>query len=1192
MTMAGGDNPAIYNGDQVFVGIKQIQDYAIATVEGATDDKNVRVIQIRENLIKTSTLSRLRMYGTTNILQWWKLHGDVECHEIICIETEECLGFGVDYFIHKVQYTDLIDSKMEQDVIHVMQGITNAIEFYHQKGLYNGSLSSSSFNVFKSPSGQTSVKLMLTAQKSRAKSHSDKLNLEDILEELRLLLPTIEQKGVELLLPLPALDDTKIPNLSNIDASPPLNYCVWFDSSKYVYTFYKNDHRYNVMATIQDSVTQVESTLTLIPNIYCGHDHNKNLIHNSNILLNWNHPNLSNIIKITRTHFPSDVLRRAKLRDASYTTCNLIEWLQLDENADVHDMICIESELCDGSPLSDWIRENKFTDLEQELHTIMEGIVYSMAFIHKRDIFHGSLSGQSFILRATDNFVRTVKLHISLGHATHYPGITSDLSNVKILLKDLEPFVMNWLKICNDEKTKSIWYDIGASFESDELLLFIIKALRRLADPIGSTWYQNWQFVHCLGSGAFGTVFSALQKNTRKQVAVKLIPPRQFLTDSSYTFSEESRTSNYKKMREFENMKNLSHKNVAKLYSLKLKMLDDTNIKLFTDGLDNLASGSDFLQNIGSIKNNEIICIEMELCGPSLRNWLDDSNRQSFQNSLEITQVNIVFGIISGMRYLHDQDIIHRDLNPNNIFLGYNAICPVKIGDFGLSKLVNDPTLPSQSGTAGYLNNEMTTNVGTKLYQAPEILTANYNTSSDIFSMGLVIWEVLQLIKKTERNTLFTKLVFHKDTSVVDTWREGSNMKEIVLSMSQLDVTQRVKNLWDINPTFEIVQIPNCITYVGNEMQVSNGDELTKCLNMCQDGTRIKLLDGIYDCNMLSITKNEISLVGNGNDTILQNTITAGLILILGDKCSISNLKIIGCKDFCVRIHGSHCRVTNVDIQYEASFSSESFVESWTFLILGDGYNLLRDISIHNKSTCRDVHGILMHDSCHNNISHAVIENVAMSIVSSYGTGHNIEEVVLQDPHNISRYALLLVGCSIVSVKHVECNMSLCGKLIVKDSRQCVVEKSKFNSVKLKTFMSVCDDNTLLGVDCGELLQLCSQEACTLTNCTGQQLKIYTGPQSDNVPLEGLSNKFESVTILIKSELKIGGQHKNAVVHKNSCKGGNIEPIKKKIYLWYRIGMPTLRGKRYPLQDELVRDYVAWNNKSQRGKLTTKIIEA
>lgn len=234
--MAGGDNPAIYNGDQVFVGIKQIQDYAIATVEGATDDKNgknfrfsvvlipkiyqddpinqniihnansligtdhaniVRVIQIRENLIKTSTLSRLRMYGTTNILQWWKLHGDVECHEIICIETEECLGFGVDYFIHKVQYTDLIDSKMEQDVIHVMQGITNAIEFYHQKGLYNGSLSSSSFNVFKSPSGQTSVKLMLTAQKSRAKSHSDKLNLEDILEELRLLLPTIEQKGVE-----------------------------------------------------------------------------------------------------------------------------------------------------------------------------------------------------------------------------------------------------------------------------------------------------------------------------------------------------------------------------------------------------------------------------------------------------------------------------------------------------------------------------------------------------------------------------------------------------------------------------------------------------------------------------------------------------------------------------------------------------------------------------------------------------------------------------------------------------------------------------------------------------------------------------------------------------------------------------------------------------------------------------------
>ncbi len=91
--------------------------------------------------------------------------------------------------------------------------------------------------------------------------------------------------------------------------------------------------------------------------------------------------------------------------------------------------------------------------------------------------------------------------------------------------------------------------------------------------------------------------------------------------------------------------------------------------------------------------------------------------------------VFFVSGIARGLTHLHERGVVHRDLKPANIFYddGY-----VKIGDYGLSKHISISRHSNQ-----------TVSVGTVHYMAPEIGSGNYSAAIDIYSLGVILYEMM-----------------------------------------------------------------------------------------------------------------------------------------------------------------------------------------------------------------------------------------------------------------------------------------------------------------------------------------------------------------------------------------------------------------------------------------------------------------
>ncbi|GLH11650.1 Serine/threonine-protein kinase polo [Gryllus bimaculatus] len=84
--------------------------------------------------------------------------------------------------------------------------------------------------------------------------------------------------------------------------------------------------------------------------------------------------------------------------------------------------------------------------------------------------------------------------------------------------------------------------------------------------------------------------------------------------------------------------------------------------------------------------------------------------------------------LVEGVKYIHSQKVIHRDLKPGNMLLSEDMV--VKLGDFGLATLVDGNKKVSICGTPNYI--------------APEVLNKlSYSYEADVWAIGCILYAML-----------------------------------------------------------------------------------------------------------------------------------------------------------------------------------------------------------------------------------------------------------------------------------------------------------------------------------------------------------------------------------------------------------------------------------------------------------------
>lgn len=129
-----------------------------------------------------------------------------------------------------------------------------------------------------------------------------------------------------------------------------------------------------------------------------------------------------------------------------------------------------------------------------------------------------------------------------------------------------------------------------------------------------------------------------------------------------------------------------------------------------------------------AVSEDALYIIEQYVDGLSLRDWINAKNSANLKFAYTLLEA-----LLSAEIELENNQILHRDINPNNIILGEDGI--IYLIDFGLAKIIGGSSLTQTAAahgpfTPGYAPHEQFANI--KLSQ---------DVRTDLFQIGITVYE-------------------------------------------------------------------------------------------------------------------------------------------------------------------------------------------------------------------------------------------------------------------------------------------------------------------------------------------------------------------------------------------------------------------------------------------------------------------